>query len=138
MYGPTFISPVSGHQRRCGLAGRLLVHAIDLQQVVATEVEWRTPQSSGVTAAERTHLQETLRTALANYAKSEPAVNGGRPVVIRAAITCVELVSPELNAVSTVLLSAPWDRGGGAVEIEVVDAETRHPLAILTRATFTP
>jgi hypothetical protein len=37
-----------------------------------------------------------------------------------------------------VLLTVPLDRGGAAVEIEVLDAETRQPLASMAHAHFAP
>jgi hypothetical protein len=47
-------------------------------------------------------------------------------------------VSPALNVVTAVLLTVPLDRGGAAVEIEVLDAETRQPLASMAHAHFAP
>jgi hypothetical protein len=67
-----------------------------------------------------------------------PPSVGGHPVVIRAVITRVESVSPVLNVVSAVLLTVPLDRGGAAVEIEVLDADTRQPLASMAHAYYAP
>ncbi len=39
---------------------------------------------------------------------------------------------------AAVLLTVPLDRGGAAVEIEVLDAETRQPLASVAYAHFAP
>jgi len=111
---------------------------INPQQLQDIIVEWVVPPVSDVSSEERVQLMEHLRAAIAAEIKVLPALEGGRPFVIRAAITRVEVVSPALNTVSTVLLFAPLDRGGAAVEIEVLDTQTREPLASLARAEFTP
>jgi hypothetical protein len=43
-----------------------------------------------------------------------------------------------LNAVTALLLTVPLDRGGAAVEIEVLDAETLQPLASMAHAYYAP
>jgi len=91
-----------------------------------------------LTADERAQLVELLRTQLRASISKLPAAPGGRPVVLRAAVTRVEAVSPALNAVSTLLLVAPWDRGGAATEIEAVDAETGKQLAAIRMGYFAP
>ena len=62
----------------------------------------------------------------------------GRPVVVRAAITRVETVSPALNAVSALLFVVPLDRGGAAVDVEALDPGTGRQLAALTMGYFAP
>ena len=80
----------------------------------------------------------TLEAAISRETEAMPQNVGGRPVIIRAVITRVESVSPVLNLVSAVLLTVPVDRGGAAVEIEVLDADTRQPLASMAHAYFAP
>jgi Protein of unknown function (DUF3313) len=67
-----------------------------------------------------------------------PKISAGRPVIIRAAITRVVTVSPLVNTVGTILLVGPLDRGGAAVELEAVDAETGTQVAALKFGHYPP
>ena len=80
----------------------------------------------------------TLEAAISRETEALPQRVGGHPVIIRAVITRVETVSPALNVVTAVLLTVPLDRGGAAVEIEVLDADTLQPLVSMAHANFTP
>ena len=59
-------------------------------------------------------------------------------MVIRSVITRVETVNPALNVLTSVFLTVPLDRGGAAVEIQVLDADTLQPLASMAHAYFVP
>ena len=111
---------------------------VDPHQLRALSVQWATPAATGFSAEEQAQLLATLQAAIAREAGALPARAEGRPVLIRAVITRVESVSPALNVVAAVLLTVPLDRGGAAVEIEVLDAETQQPLASLAHAYFAP
>jgi hypothetical protein len=100
------------------------------------EVQWR----AGATFSddERAALTATLQKALQDAAAAAPAQSQGRPIVVRAAITRLQTVSPAANVATTLLLLVPLDRDGAAVEIEALDAETRSPLAALAYAHYAP
>jgi Protein of unknown function (DUF3313) len=114
------------------------VMPIDPHQVRSLSVEWATPVDAGFSSIEKAQLLSTLESAIARQAKALPPMVDGHPVIIRAVITRVESVSPVLNVLAAVLLTVPVDRGGAAVEIEVLDAETRQPLASMAHARFAP
>jgi hypothetical protein len=111
---------------------------IDAHQVRALTVEWALPEDASVSLADRAQLMSTLKAAISRETDALPPTAAGRPVLIRAVITRVETVSPALNVVTAVLLTVPLDRGGAAVEIEVLDAETQQPLASMAHAYFAP
>jgi hypothetical protein len=111
---------------------------VDPQQVRALSVAWAVPTDAAFSAADRAQLLATLEAAIAKETGALPQRAGGRPVLIRAVITRIESVSPALNVLTAVLLTVPVDRGGAAVEIQVLDAETLQPLASLAHAYFAP
>jgi hypothetical protein len=111
---------------------------VDPHQVRSISVEWATPTDSVVPENERARLISTLETAIARETKALPTSVGGHPVVIRAVITRVETVNPVLNVLTSVFLTVPLDRGGAAVEIQVLDADTLRPLASMAHAYFVP
>lgn len=111
---------------------------IDPHQIASLTVEWAAPDTPRFSADEKLQLESTLRGAFATRLNALPAKAHGRAVLLRAAVTRVEAVSPALNTVATVLLFGPLDRGGAAVEVELLDAETRRPLASYTRAYYAP
>lgn len=111
---------------------------VDPHQIKSLSVEWAVPIGAELSEAERARLTSALQTAISRETDALPVISGGRPVIIRAVITRVESVSPALNVVTAVLLTVPLDRGGAAVEIEVLDAETRQPLASMAHANFAP
>lgn len=112
--------------------------SVDPHQVRSLSVEWAMPIDAGFSETERTRLISTLQAAISRETEALPKNAEGRPVIIRAVITRVESVSPALNVVTAVLLTVPLDRGGAAVEIEVLDADTRQPLASMAHAHFAP
>lgn len=111
---------------------------IDPHQVRSISVEWLMPIDVAVPETERARLISTLEAAILRETRALPRSTGGRPLVIRAAITRVESVSPALNVLTSVFLIVPLDRGGAAVEIQVLDAETLQPLASIAHAYFAP
>jgi hypothetical protein len=111
---------------------------VDPHQVRALSVAWATPTDSGISEVERARLIALLEGAIVRETEALPKSSGGRPVVIRAVITRVESVSPVLNVLTAVLLTVPLDRGGAAVEIQVLDAESLQPLASVAHAYFAP
>jgi hypothetical protein len=111
---------------------------VDPHQVRALSVEWALPAGAAMPEAERARLIATLEAAISRETEALPQSAGGRPVVIRAVITRVESVSPVLNVLTAVFLTVPLDRGGAAVEIQVLDAETLQPLASMAHAYFAP
>jgi hypothetical protein len=111
---------------------------INPHQVRSLSVDWATYVDGGFSSIEKAQLLSTLESAISREAKALPPMVDGHPVIIRAVITRVESVSPVLNVVAAVLLTVPVDRGGAAVEIEVLDAETRQPLASMAHAHFAP
>jgi hypothetical protein len=111
---------------------------VDPHQVRALSVAWAMPPDADVSAADKARLLATLEAAIATETEALPQSVGGRPVIIRAVITRIEAVSPALNVLTAVLLTVPVDRGGAAVEIQVLDAETLQPLASMAHAYFAP
>lgn len=111
---------------------------VDPHQVRDLSVAWAMPAGEAIPEAERARLLATLAAAISREADALPQSAGGRPVVIRAVITRVESVSPVLNVLTAVFLTVPLDRGGAAVEIQVLDAETLQPLASMAHAYFAP
>jgi hypothetical protein len=101
-------------------------------------VVWRAKATTEISADERAALTVMLRNELVQRVKAIPAVAHGRPATLCAAITNIETVSPALNTVATVLLFAPVDRGGAAVEIEAVDPQNGRQLAAMTQGYFAP
>lgn len=110
----------------------------DPHQVQSLSVEWAMPMDAEFSSIEKTQLMSTLEAAIFKETEALPKTVGGHPVIIRAVITRVKPVSPVLNVVAAVLLTVPLDRGGAAVEIEILDAETRQPLASMSHAQFAP
>ena len=119
-------------------ASRAAAQAIDPAQVSISEVVWRVDARSDIANDERDALLAQLQRELQLGVQALPASPQGRPAQIRAAITRVETVSPALNTVSTLLLFAPLDRGGAAVEVEAVDPQTGRQLAALRLGYFAP
>ncbi len=111
---------------------------VDPHQVRSISVEWAMPIDAGVSEDERARLISTLKAAISREAEALPQSVGGHPVVIRAVITRVESVNPVLNVLTSVFLTVPLDRGGAAVEIQVLDADTLQPLASMAHAYFVP
>ena len=111
---------------------------VDPHQVRSISVEWATSTDGVVPEVERARLISTLEAAISRETKALPKSVGGHPVVIRAVITRVESVSPALNVLTSVFLTMPLDRGGAAVEIQVLDADTLKPLASMAHAYFAP
>jgi hypothetical protein len=111
---------------------------VDPSPVRLGEVEWRAQGVAKITVEDQEHLVTHLRGALEQQMHALPTAPGGRSVVVRAAITRVVTVSPALNALSTVALFVPLDRGGAAVEIEALDSETHRQLAVLKRGYYAP
>jgi len=111
---------------------------VDPHQVRSISVEWGIPIDAAVPVTERTRLISTLKAAISRETDALPQSVGGHPVVIRAVITRVESVNPALNVLTSVFLTVPLDRGGAAVEIQVLDAETLQPLASMAHAYFAP
>jgi len=111
---------------------------VDPHQVRSLSVEWAMPVDAAIPEAERARLIATLEAAISRETEALPQSAGGRPVVIRAVITRVDSVSPVLNVLTAVFLTVPLDRGGAAVEIQVLDAETLRPLASMAHAYFAP
>jgi len=112
--------------------------SIDPHQVRSLSVEWAMPIDADFSETERARLISTLQAAISRETEALPRNAEGHPVIIRAVITRVESVSPALNVLTAVLLTVPLDRGGAAVEIEVLDADTRQPLASMAHAHFAP
>ncbi len=119
-------------------ASRAATQAIDPAQVSISEIVWRVDARADINNDERDALLAQLQRELQLGVQALPASPQGRPTRIRAAITRVETVSPALNTVSTLLLFAPLDRGGAAVEIEAVDPQTGRQMAALRLGYFAP
>jgi hypothetical protein len=111
---------------------------VDAHQVRSLSVEWAMPTDADISQADRARLLSTLEAAIYREAEALPPSVGGHAVVIRAVITRVESVNPALNVLSSIFLTVPVDRGGAAVEIQVLDAETLQPLASMAHAYFAP
>jgi hypothetical protein len=112
--------------------------AIDPARATLAPVQWRAGDAAGIDAAERQALLARLEADLRARLAELPPVDGGQPVVLRAAITRVEPVSPMLNTVATVLLIGPFDRGGAVVELEALDAADGRALAALRIGHYAP
>lgn len=112
--------------------------AIDPSRIAVAEVAWRAPVGGSLSEVEQSSLLTQLRHELIQQTRQLPFSAAGRPVQLRAAITRVETVSPVLNTLGVLLLIGPLDRGGLAVEIEAVDAETGRQLAGLRLGYYAP
>jgi hypothetical protein len=117
---------------------KMATAAIDPAQARVGEIKWMVPARADISSDEQSALINVFRDELQAQLARLPAVPAGRPVVLRAAITRVETVSPALNALSTALLVVPLDRGGAAAEIEAVDAETGKQIAAIELGYFAP
>lgn len=115
-----------------------MTQAIDPAQVSIAEVVWRVDACPDISDDERDALIAQLQRELHQQVQALPVSPQGRPAQIRAALTRIETVSPGLNTLGTLLLIGPLDRGGAAVEIEAVDAQTGRQLAALRLGYFTP
>lgn len=113
-------------------ARRASADRIDPYRVTVDAVAWRVTGSTDISTEEREALLALLRSELQQRVQALPAQPQGRPAVLRAAITRVETVSPLLNALSSLVLTIPLERGGAAMEIEAVDSHTGRQLAALT------
>ena len=111
---------------------------VDPHQVRSISVKWAMPVDVMVPETERARLITALKDAIFREAEALPQSVDGRPIVIRAVITRVESVNPALNVLTSVFLTVPLDRGGAAVEIQVLDAESLQPLASMAHAYFVP
>jgi hypothetical protein len=111
---------------------------INPHQIVSTTVEWGSKGNDELTESERKQLLFLLRQELSNQLRGLPVAQSGRPLILRAAITRAEVVSPGLNTLLTALLIGPLDRGGAAVELELLDAQTQRPVASLATAYYAP
>ena len=112
--------------------------AIDPTRVTIGDIEWRAAAGADVSEEERRALLNRLSDELVARVRELPTAPDGRPIVLRAAITRVETVSPALNAVSALLFVIPLDRGGASVEVEAIDADTGKQVAGLTLGYFAP
>lgn len=112
--------------------------AVDPSRTIIADIEWRTRGADKLDPPEQARMKAMLLRELQGQLSRLPAVPGGRPAVVRAAITRVETVSGPLNAVTTALVFVPIDRGGAAVEIEALDAESKQQLAAMTLGYFAP
>jgi Protein of unknown function (DUF3313) len=88
---------------------------------------------------QRNELRTALTSALSERFSSAgllpSGINQGRPTLsVRGTVTGVELASPALNVVTTLLLFAPLSRGGLTVELEAVDSESGKRVAALAFA----
>jgi hypothetical protein len=121
-----------------GLSALRTAVPIDRTQAAISAVEWRVDPRADISSEEQAALIEVLRAELRSQLQQLDVAPKGRPVVLRAAITKVETVSPALNAVGTLLLIGPLDRGGAATEIEALDAESGRQLAAIRLGYFAP
>ncbi len=117
---------------------RSATEAINPAQARIGEVRWMVPARADISSDEQSALINVFRDELQAQLARLPPSPGGRPIVLRAAITRVETVSPALNALSTALLVVPLDRGGAATEIEAIDAETGKQIAAIELGYFAP
>ncbi len=85
---------------------------------------------------QRSELREAFSAALnekfasAGIQSAKPTENR-RMLKVRGTVTSVELTSPALNVVTTLLLFAPLSRGGLTVELEAIDSESGKRVAAL-------
>ena len=113
--------------------------AVDPRQVQIQEVAWLVPDTPELTAQDRDQLRASLRAQLQQQLAALPVpAQSGRPLLLRAAITRVDTVNPALNTALTVLLIGPLDRGGAAVQLELLDAQTHQPLASYSKGLYAP
>ena len=112
--------------------------AIDPTRVTIGAIEWRASASADLDEEERRALLKQLGDELMARVRELPAAPDGHPVVLRAAITRVETVSPALNAASALLFIVPLDGGGASVDVEALDPATGRQVAALTLGYFAP
>jgi hypothetical protein len=135
----TFLTSYAGLTGDDGTASDRLHASVDIDptRIVLGDFSWRAA-GSDFPVAEQEQLLTVLRQSVQQQIAQLPASPGGRPAVLRAAITRVATVSPTLNAVSTLLIIVPIDRGGAAVEIEAFDPDTGTQLAALRLGYYAP
>ena len=135
-----FLSSYDGLQATSSeaAASRRSTQPIDASRFDVDEVEWRAAQSTDITDVEQAALRARLRTEIQQNLSGVPTASHGRTIVLRAAITRVEPVSPTLNAASALLLFVPLERGGAAVEVEAIDVQTGEQLAAMRFGYFAP
>ena len=109
---------------------------VNPHQVRSLAVEWALPNDLGLSSTDKALLMTSLKLAISRETEALPTNIGGRPIAIRAVITRIDSVSAFLNTVSSLVLTVPVDRGGAAVEIEVLDADTGELLASIAHAKF--
>ena len=91
-----------------------------------------------MTASEQLLLTNTLTSSLKKELVNVHDTNQLSNIRIRAVVTRVETISEPLNWLSTLIVFAPLDRGGVAVEFEAFDIATRQSVAQLNFAQWTP
>lgn len=111
---------------------------IDPARVQLGEVIMQPDAGVALSPEERSQLTASLRQQLQLRVLEMPKNSSGQAAVLRAAITKVETVSPGLNAVATVLLMGPLDRGGAAFEIEAVNPVNGKQLAAMKLGHYSP
>ncbi len=111
---------------------------IDPARVQLGEVIMQPGVGVALSPEERSQLTALLRQQLQQRVQEMPKNPSGQAVVLRAAITKVETVSPGLNTVGTLLLIGPLDRGGAAFEIEAVDPVNGKQLAAMKLGHYSP
>jgi hypothetical protein len=79
-------------------------------------------------------LAQRFASAGLQVAKGAKPADGRHAIAVRATITAVDLTSPALNVVTTLLLLAPLSRGGLTIEMEAVDVGSGQRVAALAFA----
>jgi Protein of unknown function (DUF3313) len=110
--------------------------SLDPSRIVLGDIQWHA--SDEISPEEQANLVSQLRNELQQRIDELPRAPNARPAVLRAAITRVATVSPSLNALATLLILVPIDRGGAAVEIEAIDPDTGKQLVALRLGYFAP
>lgn len=101
-------------------------------------VVWRVQTEESFSDADRAKLVDRLKTELKKALDNEEMNLPNNALKVRAAITRVETISPVLNWFTTILVFAPLDRGGAAVEFEAVNVKTQQTITQLNFAEWTP
>lgn len=101
-------------------------------------VSWHINNPQLITAEEQRSLTNKLTSSLKNELVNVHDTKKLSNIRIRAVVTRVETVSAPLNWLTTLIVFAPLDRGGVAVEFEAFDITTMKQVVRLNFAQWTP
>lgn len=110
------------------MGGSLAAYQWDVGEV---SLDWPEGKNIAFSPEEQTEMLTKFTDILRASLNQDGGNANVKRLNVRATITDVDLSSPTLNTLSTVLVFIPLDRGGAAVTIEAFDSESKERLAAL-------